>query len=76
MSDSMPCPECGRAATRVVDSRPEYERGSITRRRECLRCRCRWTTLEIDADRLDLLEDNLRPETKKGGGPKIDPPPR
>ena len=39
MSDSIECPECRKLETRVVDSRPSYERGSIRRRRECLRLR-------------------------------------
>ena len=69
MSDAIPCPECLRTATRVVDSRPSYERGSVTRRRECCTCGYRWTTYEIDADRLELLEENLRPTKKKGAGP-------
>ena len=76
MSDAIPCPECMTTGTRVVDSRPSYERGSIHRRRECCLCGCRWSTYEVEADRLELLEDQLRTRTKKGGGPKIDPPPR
>jgi transcriptional regulator NrdR family protein len=33
------------------------------RRRECLDCGSRWKTYEVEADRLDLLEDaaKLRP---------------
>ena len=70
MSDSIECPECRRQYTRVIDSRPSYERGSIRRRRECLGCLFRWSTYEVDADRLDLLEENLRhqsPDAKRAG---------
>lgn len=40
----MKCPKC-EADTRVVDSRPR-EDGSIFRRRECLECRFRFSSLE------------------------------
>ena len=76
MSDSIECPECRRQYTRVIDSRPSYERGSIRRRRVC---HYRWSTFEIDADRLHLLEDHLRktgpdiekPETSERLGPRF-----
>lgn len=64
MSDSIPCPDCRATKTKVVDSRPDYSRGSITRRRECQSCGCRWTTYEIDRDRLELLEENIRPNRR------------
>ncbi len=59
MSDAIQCPECAHTATRVVDSRPEYARGSVRRRRECVACGARWHTLELMADRVMLLEDEL-----------------
>ncbi len=40
----MNCPFCGRDDTRVTDSRPEAD--GIRRRRECLACGRRFTTLE------------------------------
>lgn len=43
----MNCPICG-GATRVADSRPNSD--SIRRRRECLECKNRFSTVEIDAD--------------------------
>lgn len=43
----MKCPYCGYAESRVVDSRPADEGGSIRRRRECLSCTKRFTTYEI-----------------------------
>ena len=60
MSDAIECPDCGHTQTRVVDSRPDYARGSVRRRRECLRCLARWHTLELMADRVSLLEDRMR----------------
>lgn len=41
----MRCPECGFDDSRVIDSRPTD--GRIRRRRECLSCKCRFTTYEI-----------------------------
>ncbi len=41
----MRCPECGFDDSKVIDSRPTD--GRIRRRRECLSCKCRFTTYEI-----------------------------
>lgn len=41
----MRCPECGFDESKVIDSRPTD--GKIRRRRECLSCKCRFTTYEI-----------------------------
>lgn len=41
----MKCPECGFDDSKVIDSRPTD--GKIRRRRECLSCKCRFTTYEI-----------------------------
>ncbi|MBQ9936942.1 MAG: transcriptional repressor NrdR [Oscillospiraceae bacterium] len=43
----MKCPFCGYGESRVVDSRPTDENEKIRRRRECLKCSCRFTTYEI-----------------------------
>ena len=43
----MKCPFCGYADSRVIDSRPTDEGGSIRRRRECQECQKRFTTYEI-----------------------------
>ncbi|MGI6031470.1 MAG: transcriptional regulator NrdR [Eubacteriales bacterium] len=43
----MKCPFCGFAESKVVDSRPTDEGGSIRRRRECIGCGKRFTTYEI-----------------------------
>ena len=40
------CPSCGFDDTRVIDSRATDEGTSIRRRRECARCRYRFTTYE------------------------------
>jgi transcriptional repressor NrdR len=42
----MKCPFCGYLESKVVDSRPTEEGGSIRRRRECLKCAKRFTTYE------------------------------
>ena len=42
----MKCPYCGKDNTRVIDSRPADDGGSIRRRRECDACGRRFTTYE------------------------------
>lgn len=42
----MKCPNCGYVESKVLDSRPTDEGGSIRRRRECLSCHKRFTTYE------------------------------
>ncbi|MCC7201689.1 MAG: transcriptional repressor NrdR [Nitrospirae bacterium] len=56
----MKCPFCGHLEDKVVDSREGREGGSIRRRRECLRCRRRFTTYEH-------IEDVLPVVVKKDG---------
>lgn len=41
----MTCPECGYEDSKVIDSRPAENK--IRRRRECLSCKCRFTTYEM-----------------------------
>ena len=41
----MKCPECGYEDRKVIDSRPAENK--IRRRRECLSCKCRFTTYEM-----------------------------
>lgn len=41
----MKCPECGYENSKVIDSRPAENK--IRRRRECLSCKCRFTTYEM-----------------------------
>ena len=40
----MKCPYCGDEESKVIDSRPTEDGERIRRRRECLRCRMRFTT--------------------------------
>ena len=54
----MTCPVCG-GKTHVVDSRQSED--SIKRRRECLECNHRFSTLEIDVD----YYASLKPINKK-----------
>ena len=50
----MKCPYCGFLESRVIDSRPTDEGGSIRRRRECLHCSKRFTTYE-NVERVPLI---------------------
>ena len=43
---TMKCPYCSFAESKVIDSRPTEENNSIRRRRECLKCGKRFTTYE------------------------------
>ena len=48
----MTCPHCG-GDTKVIDSRPQVD--SVHRRRECLTCKERFSTAEIDLQMYDKL---------------------
>ena len=50
----MKCPFCAYTESKVIDSRPAEEGGTIRRRRECLSCGKRFTTYEI-IERLPLV---------------------
>ena len=56
----MKCPFCGHTEDRVVDSRVGREGEFIRRRRECLKCRRRYTTYEY-------IEDVLPHVVKRDG---------
>lgn len=43
----MKCPYCGFEESKVIDSRPADDGERIRRRRECLKCKKRFTTHEI-----------------------------
>jgi len=60
MSSGCECPFCSSVQTKVVDSRADSDRGAVKRRRECEKCGERWTTFEIEGDRLALYEDAIR----------------
>ena len=42
----MRCPKCGCEESKVVDSRSSESNDAIRRRRECVKCGCRFTTYE------------------------------
>jgi len=42
----MKCPSCGSKNNKVIDSRSSNEGNSIRRRRQCLKCKRRFTTYE------------------------------
>lgn len=48
----MDCPNCG-APTKVVDSRPSAK--TVVRRRKCLECKYRFSTIEIDTEVYERL---------------------
>ncbi len=50
----MRCPKCGYPDTRVLDTRLAKNNASIRRRRECLDCEYRFSTVE------EVLRENLR----------------
>src|SRR3989304_106833 len=70
----MNCPFCSNAETKVTDSRPEQD--GIRRRRECLACGQRFTTLErVELGGVVLLKkDGRRGAVGRaksvGGGPR------
>ncbi len=49
----MRCPKCGSRDDKVIDSRQSRDSSSIRRRRQCLKCRYRFTTYE-EIERSDL----------------------
>ena len=42
----MKCPYCGEESTKVIDSRPAEDNSAIRRRRQCDKCKKRYTTYE------------------------------
>ncbi len=51
----MRCPFCSYTESRVVDSRVSKDAESIRRRRECLKCKKRFTTSERGEETLPLI---------------------
>lgn len=58
----MKCPFCGQEDTKVIDSRPADDNCSIRRRRQCEKCKKRFTTYEkIETIPLVIIKkDNTR----------------
>lgn len=53
----MLCPHCGYPKSRVVDSRGIAGESRIRRRRACIKCGKRWSTVEIDV--LDYIPEGV-----------------
>jgi len=60
----MKCPRCGCLEDKVIDSRMSKERSSVRRRRECIECSYRFTTLEeiVPAEIYVVKRDERREE--------------
>ena len=58
----MKCPFCGKENTKVIDSRPADDNSSIRRRRQCDKCKKRFTTYEkVESIPLVVIKkDNTR----------------
>lgn len=58
----MQCPHCSHEDQKVIDSRDSKEGAEIRRRRECLKCKRRFTTYERIEDVLPVIikKDNRR----------------
>lgn len=59
----MKCPFCGEEDTKVIDSRPADEGNSIRRRRQCDKCKKRFTTYEkVEAIPLVVIKKDMTRE--------------
>jgi transcriptional repressor NrdR len=59
----MKCPFCGHEEDKVVDSRSAQDGRAVRRRRECLKCKERYTTYEyIENIILTVVKSDLRRE--------------
>lgn len=62
----MKCPMCGSDNITTVDSRSAHD--SIVRRKKCIVCNHRWSTIEIDKDQwysaLQIKEERKRGRSK------------
>ena len=55
----MRCPKCGCLDDKVIDSRVVRDGAAVRRRRECLSCSCRYTTIEgIIPEELKVIKRN------------------
>ena len=60
----MKCPFCGEEDTKVIDSRPADEGNSIRRRRQCDKCKRRFTTYEkVEAIPLVVIKKDMTRES-------------
>ncbi|OFI05441.1 transcriptional repressor NrdR [Clostridium acetireducens DSM 10703] len=59
----MKCPYCGYGESKVVDSRSTEDDMSIRRRRECTKCRKRYTTYEkVESTPILVIKKNMSRE--------------
>lgn len=59
----MKCPHCGHEEDKVVDSRPSQDGRAVRRRRECLKCKARFTTYEyVEQGTLAVIKSDYRRE--------------
>jgi transcriptional regulator NrdR family protein len=58
MSTGLPCPVCTHADSRVLDT--SATSAGIRRRRQCLRCGHRHTTVELPAEQINQDRELLR----------------
>ena len=59
----MKCPECNSLNVACIDSRTEEKTNRVRRRRKCLACDHRWSTMEISAEWLEkLMRAQRRPD--------------
>ena len=65
----MLCPFCAKEKTIVVDSIWDVDHKTIRRRRHCLACSYRWTTLEVDEDQINNLMDSKEAEARRRDHP-------
>ena len=64
----MKCPYCGEENTKVIDSSPAEENNAIRRRRQCLKCKKRFTTYE-KVENIPLIvikKDDIREPYDRG----------
>ena len=64
----MNCPFCSNAENKVIDSRVSRDGNAIRRRRECLKCKKRFTTYEYVEDVLPVVvkKDGRRESFDRG----------
>src|ERR1700752_2829394 len=59
----MRCPKCGSRDDKVIDSRQSRDGSSIRRRRQCLKCKYRYTTYEeVERSALRVVKRDRRHE--------------
>ena len=59
-SVSYTCPKCNSPKVAVINTRYAIKDNNIRRRRSCLNCNYRWSTLEIDLDTYNNITKLLK----------------